>query len=218
MISVNSKMQTSKLAVVLVAFVVVTANGHPVPDSEAVLGGACPTIKYITNLTLPLTLGSWFLPFTSLDSAQCYNNEGRTGFIAQHTASTLNIEMCCRCADTPDYACCGVDVGSGTASALAIPGVFEYVFADGSRYNLYVLSLNYKRLTVVYGCKSAASPSERDEVVLVFSRSNVVDSALEQEVAGVLQQNDIDFSKVKRISHGPTIPYVPGVRSCDSQQ
>lgn len=184
--------------------------------AEVDLKGHCPKISYITNFNMDRIVGWYYIPFTTLNSPLCFNNEGRSIYAAQFNENTINLEMCCRSAAKPEFAVCGSKVGSGTATVTSTPGQIDIIYEfDNNAYPVFILDTDYENYSIVYGCKTGSGRrSRRDELIIVFSRNYQLNENFEKLVLRVLEKNGADWSKVKRSKQGPSTPYTPGPRPC----
>lgn len=180
--------------------------------AEIHLKGLCPKINYIPDFNMSNILGWWYLVFSSKDNPQCLNNEGQTFYAALFDDKTINIEVCCRGAETPDVAVCGRNVGSGSVKLTCNPGELMFPFGNDV-YPSYVLDSDYGNFTIVYGCKPGSQG--RDEMIFVFSRGYQLNDTLVNRVRDVLKRNGISWSKAKPVKQGRTTPYLPGSKPCN---
>lgn len=207
-------MQSNILLLLLVVIGAAVTQAHEFKYAEAELKGLCPKISYITNFEMHRILGWYYIPFTTLNSSLCLNNEGRTIYAAQFDDKTVNTDMCCRSAAEPEVAVCGSKIGTGAATATSNPGEFMYKF-DNNVYPIYIIDTDYENYSVLYGCKPGSGRrSTLDELIIVFSRDYQLNDTFEARVRKVIKKNGGDWSKAKPSKQGDSTPYTPGPRPC----
>lgn len=207
-------MPSSKTFVALLILSVSSANGEEFQFAEVQLKGACPKIRYITNLNLPRILGWYYRAFSNTNNSLCYNNEGQTMYLAQYDATRLNAVVCCRSVTEPNIPICGSSIGSGFVThQTSSPGAFTYQFGNNI-YPIYVLDTDYGNFTIIYGCKSGSKNYTLDEVILVVSRDYGLSPILWARARTALRANRIQWTKAKPVQQGSSIPYTPFAKQC----
>lgn len=204
-------MLLSELVSLLIIVGVVACNGQQNEYTYVNLGGRCPRISYVSNLSGPRVIGWWYRVFSSFESPLCYNgNEGQTMYTAGYNDTTLHLEWCCRSAADPTIPYCGAKVGTGFTTSSK-NGEFLYQFDDQS-WLCHPLDTDYDNFAIVYGC----DPNTGKELIFIISRYYTLRKEVEGRVDNVLRRNGIQWRQMRSVKHGPSVPYVPNIKtSCD---
>ncbi len=192
----------------------VVTHGAEFQYDEIQLAGSCPKVRFITNFEMPRIIGWYYRAFSNLNNTLCFNNDAQTMFAAAIDATTINVDFCCRSAANPTITICGDDIGSGRIAGLARAGEFTYE-TKGNIYPNFILDTNYDDFTIVYGCKPRSGSNQRDEKIFVYTRGYTLTATLLPRVRRVLERNGIQWSAVRPVRQGATLPYLPLPKQCN---
>lgn len=175
---------------------------------ELDLPGLCPTVRYIEDLDFTRVHGFWYRCFSTWDSPLCYNNDGQTVYAYPFNSTVSGVAACCRSAADPEHVTCSAEVGTGFVRPLSRAGLFSYEF-DGQSFRNVVLAVDYESFLFTYSCKATFS-----EQIFIYTRTYEQCESIERRARNVLSQNGIPWSHVKRVKHGPSIPYTTVPKPC----